>query len=77
MNNTINTNIPLEGQLNILDILDDFEPKKEQRKCCKDCIRFNSEIEQPPAGWGKIGWCNNHNHKVSTNSYCQDLEEEQ
>lgn len=41
---------------------------------CKWCKRFNKHIEQPPDGWGKYGWCNCHNEKVSEMSYCQEFE---
>lgn len=41
---------------------------------CDLCARFNPHIEQPPAGWGKIGWCHNFNRAVNANSYCQEFD---
>lgn len=62
----------MEGQIKLTDILENtYRTAKGQ---CKYCLRFNAEIEQPPSGWGKRGWCNNHNCRVSAISYCQSYE---
>lgn len=57
------------------------EPKAEQqtttevtKKSCSNCLRFNMEIEQPPDGWGHIGYCAEHNSKTNDISYCQSWE---
>ena len=59
------------------------EPKKKEeqvtstdvsRKECSNCMRFNMDIEQPPEGWGNIGWCSEHNEKTHDISYCQSWE---
>ena len=41
---------------------------------CEHCKRFNPNIEQPPKGWGMLGWCHTHNQKVHAISYCQEFE---
>lgn len=58
----------MEGQLSVFDIL------KTADKHCKNCTRFNGNIEQPPVGWGKLGWCHCYNYKVSDRSYCNEWE---
>lgn len=57
----------MEGQLNIFDM-------EQPRSKCEKCARYNMELEQPPAGWEQMGWCHNHNCKVSAISYCQEWE---
>lgn len=44
------------------------------KKSCSNCLRFNMEIEQPPDGWGHIGYCAEHNAKTNDISYCQSWE---
>lgn len=44
------------------------------KKSCSNCLRHNKDIEQPPAGWGSLGWCAEHNHKTQDISYCDSWE---
>ena len=54
------------------------EPKREEpqqstevtKKTCSNCLRFNMDIEQPPEGWGHIGYCVEHHEKCNDISYC-------
>ena len=58
------------------------EPKKVEqekstdvtKKSCGNCLRFNTDIEQPPDGWGHIGYCVEHHEKCNDISYCQSWE---
>ncbi|MCQ2087941.1 MAG: hypothetical protein MJZ37_07795 [Bacilli bacterium] len=46
------------------------------RNSCINCTRYVKGTEQPPAGWGEVGWCNQHKQKVSSAEigYCQKHE---
>lgn len=44
------------------------------KKSCSNCLRHNKDIEQPPAGWGNLGWCAEHNQKTKDISYCDSWE---
>ena len=58
------------------------EPKREEpqqstgvtKKTCSNCLRFNMDIEQPPDGWGNIGYCVEHHEKCNDISYCSSWE---
>lgn len=46
-------------------------------KRCENCKRWQRyDIkEQPPTGWGVMGYCMEHKEKCSTGSYCDDFED--
>lgn len=43
---------------------------------CENCIRWTKypTDEQPPDGWGCIGWCAEHQHKTKAIGYCMNFE---
>lgn len=52
-------------------------PQWMKYKRCENCKRWQRyDIkEQPPAGWGVMGYCIEHKEKCSTGSYCNDFED--
>lgn len=46
------------------------------RNSCINCTRYVKGTEQPPEGWGEVGWCNQHKQKVGSAEigYCQKHE---
>lgn len=72
-------NYECDGQMSIFDV---ENPKKKKtkdsievtKKTCSNCLRFNMDIEQPPDGWGHIGYCVEHHEKCNDISYCSSWE---
>lgn len=72
-------NYECDGQMSIFDVENQKkeEPKystEVTKKTCSNCLRFNMDIEQPPDGWGHIGYCIEHHEKCNDISYCQSWE---
>lgn len=80
----------MEGQLNLFDIDKSYcdytfdrygrghkAPAWMSYRRCENCVRWVKypTDEQPPSGWGCIGFCNEHQQRVKQNSYCQRFDD--
>lgn len=52
-------------------------PEWMDYKRCENCSRWAKYqvSEQPPDGWGTIGWCAEHQHKSQAIGYCMNWED--
>lgn len=52
-------------------------PSWMEYKRCENCIRWQRyDIkEQPPSGWGVMGYCIEHKYRCSTANYCNDFDD--
>lgn len=52
-------------------------PKWMKYERCENCKRWNKypTDEQPPFGWGVVGWCAELKGKVGGNGYCNSWED--
>lgn len=51
--------------------------KWQNYKRCENCERWNliNLKEQPPDGWGVLGWCPSLTQRVEKNSFCMNYED--
>ena len=77
----------MNGQMTISDYLETMQdmtsdrngkrevaPSWMNRERCEHCQSWTFAPDQPPFGWGVVGWCKKNLQKTQKASYCQNFE---